>query len=212
MASASVREERKSLSRLLKELCEDPEEHITLGQIIQALGRRSFGALLFIFALPNILPLPPGSTTVLGLPILVLAPQVAIGLRSPWLPSFIKKRQIKASEMEHLFGRFLPTLERIEKLSRPRLTFLYGPIGDRIIGVICTLLALVLILPVPLGNLAPSFTIAVLSLGLFQRDGVIGLVGYLALAGSIGLLVLGYAAFLFVIRQGLQLFGVEAPF
>ena len=50
---------------------------VSVGEIVDRFGTRAFGALLFIFALPNLLPLPPGSSTVLGAPLLLLAPQVA---------------------------------------------------------------------------------------------------------------------------------------
>ena len=63
-----------------------------------------------------------------------------------------------------------------------------------IIGLICTLLALVLILPIPLGNLAPALCIGAFALALFQRDGVIALVGYLMASVSLGLLILSAGA------------------
>ena len=56
--------------------------------------------------------------------------------------------------------------------------------------MVCTLLALVLVLPIPLGNLAPGATVAVLALALLQRDGLLALLGYLMAATSVGLLVL----------------------
>jgi len=209
---SEVREERKPLSRILRELCADPDEVITLGEIMQAFGRRSFGAMLFVFSIPNLLPLPPGSTTVLGAPIAVLAPQVAIGRRTPWLPKALNNRPIKASDLERLLGRMLPTLERIEKLSKPRLLFLFGPVGDRLIGLICTLLALVLILPIPLGNLLPAATIGVLSLALFQRDGLIAIVGYVMAAISGGLLFIGAQVMVLLFREAMRMIGLQPAF
>ncbi len=55
--------------------------------------------------------------------------------------------------------------------------------------MVCTLLALVLVLPIPLGNLAAGATVAVLALALLQRDGLLVLLGYLMAAISVGLLV-----------------------
>lgn len=203
-----VREERKPLSRILRELCADPDEEITIGEIVHAFGRRAFGAMLFVFSVPNLLPLPPGSSSILGLPLVLLAPQVALGVRAPWLPRFVDDREIKASDLHRLFSRLLPTLEKIETLSRPRLTFLFGPIGDRLIGVICTLLALILILPIPLGNLLPAATIGTLSLALFQRDGIIAILGYLMTAVSGLLLVVGYQALVALVRHAMMWIGL----
>ena len=57
-----------------------------------------------------------------------------------------------------------------------------------------TVLAFVLILPIPLGNVLPSLTIATLSLGLTQRDGVVGLAGYGLAAATVGVLALTFGA------------------
>ena len=203
-----VREERKLLSRILRDLCADPDGEVTVGEIVDAFGRRAFGAMLFVFSVPNLLPLPPGSTTVLGLPLVLLAPQVMVGMRVPWLPRFLHQRKFKGSDLERLFGRLLPTLEKIERLSSPRLTFIFGPIGDRLIGLICTVLALILILPVPLGNLLPAATIATLSLALFQRDGLIALAGYALTATSGGVLVVGFHAFMALLRIVMRWLGL----
>ena len=204
-----IRRAPEPLSKVLAELCvESGQGAITVGEIVDRFGSRAFGALLFIFAIPNVLPLPPGSSTVLGMPLVLLAPQVAIGVRAPWLPRFIDERHIKASDLARMFSRIIPRLRAVEKLSRPRLHYLFGPIGERLIGVVCTLLALVLILPIPLGNLAPAITIGALSLGLFQRDGVIVLIGYLFTAISIGLLVLSASAVTLAVAKLLAFFGL----
>ena len=196
-----MREGHEPLSQMLRNLCEDPREEVTLGEIVRSFGRRALGALLFVFAVPNLLPLPPGSSTILGAPLMLLSPQVAMGVRGPWLPRLLRERSIKTSDLRTFLERFIPTLEKIEHASRPRLTFLFGPVGDTVIGVICTLLAFVLILPIPLGNLLPAFTIGTLALALFQRDGVIALVGYLSAAVSAGLLVVGFSAVVLAVHK-----------
>jgi hypothetical protein len=65
--------------------------------------------------------------------------------------------------------------------------------------VICSVLALVLILPIPLGNILPALAVSVLSLSLLQRDGVLAVVGYALAAASGGVLVI---AFGIVVRTG----------
>ena len=78
----------------------------------------------------------------------------------------------------------------MEALTTQRGAFVFGRVGTALIGLVCTLLAVVLILPIPLGNMLPAAAIAVFGLSLVQRDGLLALVGY-ALAGmSAGALVL----------------------
>lgn len=183
---------RRPLSELLGEIADDPEPMVTVGEIVHRLGRRSFGALLFIFAAPNWLPLPPGSSAFLAGPLLFLGPQMAVGIHRPWLPRFIDRQQLARARLAGALHKLIPVLERVEKVSSPRLVFLFGPVGDRVIGVTVTLLALVLMLPIWLGNMAPGAAIAIFGLALVQRDGVLALIGYAATGLSIGLLVIGW--------------------
>jgi len=199
---------KRPLSDLLAEISDDPDPEVTIGEIVHRLGRRSFGALLFIFAAPNWLPLPPGSSTFLAAPLILLAPQIALGIHGPWLPRFIDARKLRRTDLAGALRKLIPTLQRIEKVSRPRLVFLFGPLGDRLIGLTVTLLSLVLLLPIFLGNMAPAAAIAAFGLALIQRDGVLALIGYAIAGVSVGLLVVGWrvaAAFFTHIAQVLGL-------
>lgn len=196
-----------SISAILRELCADPDAELTIGQIVRRFGRRAFGAVLFLFSTPNLLPLPPGSSTVLGAPLVLLAPQVALGVQAPWIPKGLAERRIKGAALAATFGRMLPFVERAERFSRPRLPFMFGPVGDRIIGAVCTLLALVLILPIFGANMLPAAAVGVLSLSLVQRDGVLTLIGYLLAAASLGVMALMAGAVVLSIQKLLHLFG-----
>jgi len=178
------------LSVLLARLVDLPGPTVSVQAIVDLFGARAIGALLFVFALPNLLPLPPGGTTVLGFPLLLFAPQLAIGSQTAWLPRRLLARGLKASWLHEISARGAPWVRRMEALSTRRAAFVFGGFGTALIGVICTLLALVLILPIPLGNLLPAAAIAVFGLSLVQRDGVLALAGYVLTAASAGALVL----------------------
>jgi len=180
----------KSLSDVIAEFGEDARPSLTVGQMLESFDSRAFGATLFIFGLLNTLPLPPGSSTLLSLPILLLAPQIAWGADTPWLPRKMVERPLKRDDLRGLFRKLTPIVKRMELVTRPRLTWIFTPLGERMIGVVCTLLAMVLVLPIPLGNLAPGATVAILSLALLQRDGLLALLGYLMAAVSAALLFL----------------------
>jgi hypothetical protein len=179
----------QSLSDVIEGFGEDTRPVLTVGQMLEQFDSRAFGAMLFVFGLLNCLPLPPGSSTLLSLPILLLAPQIALGREIPWLPRKLVEHPLKRDDLRGLFRKLTPIVRRMELVTRPRLEILFAPAGERLIGVVCTLLALVLVLPIPLGNLAPGATVAVLSLALLQRDGLLALLGYLMAGVSVGLLV-----------------------
>jgi hypothetical protein len=181
---------REPLSVVLDDLSRGETLQISVDELTVRFGGRALGALLFMFSLACLLPLPPGATTILGLPLVLLAPQLLFGTGAPWLPRAVRERQIATADLRNGLPRLLPWLRRIEAVSKPRLAGLFGPVGRRIIGLVCSLLALVLILPIPLGNMLPALAVSVLSFSLIQRDGVIALIGLAIAAASAGVLAL----------------------
>jgi hypothetical protein len=196
----------QSLSDVIESFGEDTRPVLTVGQMLEQFDSRAFGAMLFVFGLLNCLPLPPGSSTLLSLPILLLAPQIALGREVPWLPRKLVEHPLKRDDLRGLFRKLTPIVRRMELVTRPRLEILFAPAGERLVGVVCTLLALVLVLPIPLGNLAPGATVAVLSLALLQRDGLLALLGYLMAAVSVGILVLSASVVAAAIDRLLHMF------
>ncbi|RAK59660.1 exopolysaccharide biosynthesis protein [Phenylobacterium hankyongense] len=188
MSAAS--EIRQPLSAILRDLAGQEAPTVSVEQLMERFGGRAIGAVLLVFGLICTLPLPPGSTTLFGAPLVLLAPQLIVGGRVAWLPANVRRRGIATADLRLGLPRVLPWLERVEAVSKPRLAFLFGAVGQRLIGVVCTVLALVLILPIPLGNILPAAAVSVLSLALVQRDGLLALVGYALVGASVGVLVL----------------------
>ena len=196
----------ESLSDVIEGFGEDTRPVLTVGQMLEQFDSRAFGAMLLVFGLLNCLPLPPGSSTILSLPILLLAPQIALGREIPWLPRKLIEHPLKRDDLRGLFRKLTPVVRRMELVTRPRLQLLFLPAGERLIGIVCTLLAMVLVLPIPLGNLAPGATVAVLALSLLQRDGLMVLLGYLMAAVSVGLLVVSAGVVAAAVERLLHMF------
>lgn len=160
------------LSVVLRILAGDlRRERISVGDLLSALGDRALGALMFVFAVPNVLPTPPGTSTLLGAPLIFLAAQLTFG-RKPWLPALISQRSMSREDFDALIRRISPWLERAEKLLKPRASVLALPPMEYFVGLVCLLLAVVLVLPIPLGNVLPALAISLMALGLLERDGV----------------------------------------
>lgn len=187
---------------MLLALCPKGPGRISLGEVIEGVGGRGFGAMLFILGLMNLLPLPPGATTVLGFPLLILTPQLAAGRRAPWLPVGLTRRTIERATLRRFCARAVPVLRRIERLSTHRLGFLFGRLGDAAIGVVCFLLAAILVLPIPLGNMLPAASVAMFGLSLVQRDGLLTLVAY-GMAAASAAVVAGSAAAIWLALRAL---------
>lgn len=175
------------LSQLLIQVAGDASrERIAVQDLLDLLHDRALGALLLVFALPNVLPAPPGLSAVLGAPLLFLAAQLALG-RRPWLPRVIAARSMPRSHFAALTQRAAPWLAHAERALRPRLGALARPPLEYLIGAVCLLLALILFLPIPLGNMLPALAICVLALGVLERDGAWVLAGLTVAVAAVAL-------------------------
>ncbi len=195
-SDASGRTKKKSLSTILAEIGDDTaRDHIAVSDLIYLLGSRGRAALILIFAFPNVLPAPPGLSGALGLPLLYLSFQMMMG-RLPWLPKFIGERSMPRERFAQLVARLGPWLARAERLLRPRWSFLVGPGAEKGLGALCLVLAAVLALPIPFGNMLPALAICLIALGVLERDGVwvvagsvVGLASLVLVAGIVYALV-----------------------
>jgi hypothetical protein len=181
----------RALSEVLVAAVSGDEERITVGQILDRLDARSFGIAVVLFAIPSLVPMPPGVPTVVGIVLLIIAVQMVAGREDLWLPGILSKQSFPRASLHSAFEKLRPRLEWIEKLTRPRLLFLTGSIGARLIGLVILVMAVVLILPLPPGgNFPPALASAVLGLALVQRDGVLALIGFAITAASLVLAII----------------------
>ena len=166
-----------SLSDILSRIAADEtRQRISVGHLITALHDRAIGALIFVFAFPHTIPLPPGTSSILGAPLLFLTAQLAFG-RNPWLPKVIAERSMDRVHFAAVVSRVAPWLARAERLLRPRLEILARPPCEYLIGGICLLLSIILFLPIPMGNMPPAVSICVFALAVLERDGIWVLIG-----------------------------------
>ena len=178
---------RLSLSGVLRVLANDASrERISIRDLVEALGDRALAALMLVFALPNVIPTPPGTSSVLGAPLIFLTAQLALG-RKPWLPDFICARSLPFHDFRVLVRRIAPWLERAEKLLRPRMTRLAEPPMEYVVGLVCFVLSVILALPIPFGNIPPALAICLMALGILERDGGWIVAGLIAAAISVAI-------------------------
>lgn len=175
---------RQRFSELLQEVAAaHPGDRVSVADLLTAMRGRAIAALLFIFAFPNILPTPPGVAAVLGLPLIYLSSQLMLA-RQPWLPGFIANRSMTVETFRSIVARATPVLNRAERMLRQRWWPLVSPGAERVLGFVCLMLAVLLSLPIPLGNLLPSAAICIIALALLERDGLWVILGLMATAAA----------------------------
>jgi hypothetical protein len=157
-------------------------KEISLRDLRDAVGRRSFAPLLLLASLLGFTPLGavPGIPTTLALVVVLVAGQAALGRHSLWAPGLLLNRRIEARKLEKSARALKPFARAVDKVIRPRLSFLTEPPYSAVIAVTCVLLALT----VPPFELVPFVDIPLwgamvaFSLALFAHDGVLAIVAF----------------------------------
>ncbi len=166
-------------------------DSITIGALMQGLKSQALALLLVLFALPNILPSPPGTTAIFGAPLVLLTLQMAFG-KGIWLPQIITNRAVPRAAFLALLTKAEPYFAKIERLLRPRLLMLTMPIAQRGLGALMVVLSIMIMLPIPLANSAPSLAIILIAIGLVERDGAFILAGICAAIGAASIIFTVY--------------------
>ena len=158
---------------------ESRSEKVTLADILNLSGERTFGFLFVLLALPSALPIPaPGYSVPFGIVMFLLAAQLIIGRRRPWLPESWRKKGFDLNQVQKFVKAGLPWLKRIEVFSRPRLVPICTSIpGKAVIGVAIALMSMSMMIPIPGTNTVPAIGIFVTGFGLLDDDGMISLAG-----------------------------------
>lgn len=146
----------------------------TLGSVIDLFGRKSF-ALLFILLLGiPALPLPTGGVThVFELVAILIALQLIAGRDRIWLPRRWRRIQLAGEKQQRFLAGLMKTIRRLERFSRPRLTFAFGHrASNAVFGLLVIALTVAAFVAPPFSGLdtLPALGVVVLSLGVLLED------------------------------------------
>lgn len=189
MPDYDYQSDTRPFSQVIEDIGRKDDRKLYLGELVDAFGERGFGALMLFFGLLNIaIGIIPGTTTILGAPLLLMGLQLATRQDQLWLPRFALKRWIERKAYREGVEKILPRVRVVERLSRPRLHVMTSEVSEVLIGVATVALAIILVLPIWGGNLVPALIISTFGFGLMQRDGLVVLVGWLGVAG-VGLFI-----------------------
>jgi hypothetical protein len=183
MPDYDYQSDTRPFSQVIEDIGRRDDARLYLGELVDAFGERGFGALMLFFGLLNIaIGIIPGTTTILGAPLLLIGIQLVIRQDQLWLPRWALKRWIERSAYREGVERILPRVRKIERLSRSRLHVMTSELSEVLIGVATVLLAGILVLPIWGGNLVPALIISAFGFGLMQRDGLAILLAWGAIA------------------------------
>jgi hypothetical protein len=166
----------QDIQSLLKRLTKQP---LTLGQILAETSERGFSLSVGLLVLPFLFPMPPGLSSILGSGCFLLAVQMSMGRRSPWLPKRVAEFQFPRRFSQQLLHNLKRLTRRLERIVCPRWLGIAGnPYVWRSNGLCIAWLAILLMLPIPLTNPLPAAVILLLAVATLEGDGLLICCGY----------------------------------
>lgn len=171
----------------------------SLGGLIDVFREKSF-AILFVFLLGvPALPLPTGGAThVFEIIAMLLALQLIANRREIWLPQRWRGIELAGERQQRFLSALMRLIRRLERLSRPRLRFLFNRrLSKLVFGLLVLLGSLAAFVAPPFTGLdtLPALGVVLLSLGVLLEDFAVVVVALVVSVAGIALEVaLGSAA------------------
>ena len=169
------------------------DERVSMQAMALAHGPDAHGTLLLLLAVACLLPVP-GVGTVLGLGMAALAMAMWRGHCAPCLPQRVAKLELPRHWAQRVLVGLATAYALAGRHARARLSHLAisGPRSATALAV--GLMAAIVVMPIPFGNLLPAVALVLIGLGLVFRDGVAVILGLLmsgvALFATTGLLLM----------------------
>lgn len=167
----------------------DTEDEVSVGDVQDAIGKRSFAPFLLIGGLFTLSPVGaiPGVPTLFGLVVLLTAGQMLIGRDYFWLPKSVESRAIDDDRIRKAADKLENPARRIDRFLKPRLTILTEDVASYLVALTCVALALTMpvLEAVPFAVAVPAAAISAFALALVSKDGLLAILGYLTSLGSL---------------------------
>lgn len=188
---------KRRLSRRLVRAASDRAQRadMSLGELAETLGDRSFAWSIVVFALVNLVPMPIGSNMITSIPLIIVTLQMARGQPRVQLPGFLMHRRVSRKGFQKLVLGLGPLIRPVERILKQRHEWLFAPRRERGLAVFLVIVALALFVPIPLSGYLPATALFLTGVGLVERDGLVVMGG----------LALGLVAIVVTIGVGVML-------
>ncbi|WP_136636263.1 exopolysaccharide biosynthesis protein [Pseudooceanicola onchidii] len=179
----------RSLSDILDALDDaGTGDTVTIREILEEIGVRSFAPMILVPALILVSPL----SGIFGLPtigatfMLLVTLQKLLGRRHVWLPEFLKRRKIATHRLKKAVSWLRKPCRWIDNRTHKRLTMLVSRPAN--IATLLTIVAICSVIPflevLPMVTSIFAGAISMFSIGLLARDGLFIVLGYAQTAAS----------------------------
>lgn len=189
----------KNLEKLIERIREMTleKDHVSLDDILNASGRKSFGFFLLLAGLITLAPLIgdiPGVPTLMGTFVIIISAQLLLKRDKMWLPAFMRNRTLEQEKILNALRRLEPVMKFIDRILKPRLTVMTGGLMQYVIAGICVTTAA--FMPVmefiPFSANIAGIILTVFGLALLANDGLLVLLVFAMLGTTGGLIFFNY--------------------
>jgi hypothetical protein len=161
---------------------------ISVAELMDAIGQRSFGPLLLVPALIALSPVGaiPGLPAVTSAIIILLTLQILAGHKHFWLPQWLKDRTVDGAKLEKGLKAFMPVARFVDHFLRPRMIYLTRGPGFYVLVVLILIVAGItpILELIPLGGIPPNAALVAFALALTAKDGLWALTAFVLTAAS----------------------------
>jgi hypothetical protein len=187
-----------NLEQLLDRITEAARgrDRVSLGGILEVVGRRSFGPLLLFGGLVALSPVigdTPGVPTTVGMFVLLITGQLLLGREYVWLPRWLLKRSVAQDTLCKALGWLRKPARYVDRLLRPRLTALTHTVGMYVIASVCVVIAAAMPVMevVPFVANGAGAALTAFGLALVAHDGLLAIFAFAFTALTLGFAIQG---------------------
>lgn len=173
----------------LRRATDTDELEVTVEDLLEAVGRRSFAPMLLLVGVLLFSPLSgiPTFPSLMALIVSLVALQMLCGRRYFWLPRWLLARSLDRERLLQVLGWLDSPARVMDRVLQPRLLPLVRGPAERLIALLCLLLALALPITevVPFSSSMAGLAFLAFGLSLAAFDGALALVAYLFVATTV---------------------------
>lgn len=173
-----------SLDGLLDNFSDAAEkEEVSFDDLMDMVGRRSFGSLILLAGLLTLAPIigdVPGVPTIIGVFVFLIAIQLLFGMEHFWLPRWLLQRTVKRSHLEKAVQWMRSPARFVDKMLKARYSVFVNGTAKHIIAAVCIAVAMSMPIMefVPFSANAAGVVLTAFGLALITRDGLVALAAF----------------------------------
>lgn len=174
----------------------DDQAEVSVADILDAVGERSFGPVTLVAGLIVVAPLIgdiPGVPTLLGLLVLLTLGQLLFLRHAVWLPATLASRRMEQAKLAKGLDWVEKPARYIDRYTRPRLVWLTCGPGQYLMALVCMSVALAMpaMEVVPFSANGGGLALIAFGLAMIARDGLLALIATILTLGTFWLVVSG---------------------